>query len=237
MRLPARLLPLIGGLIVLTLLACGCDAPLSRDTLLDRLGRGNYAVFTVTYYRYAPSVMQTFAAGIGGEDYLYEQILALGPIERLDLSYRPNANRCTITRGGNDLAADRREVSKATAPGRGPLEEIIRLVKDNPTSSEAMFSRDLYAASDTADPDYFQSVDSALRSRIANQSGTSADWQFVEFTLQYRLPQAGPPVYTAEAALIPLGGANGGSQAVATLKGIADREFGKLPDPLAEDTM
>jgi len=236
MRLLARTIALIGAFIVLACLVTGCDAPLSRDVLLDRLGRGTYSVFTVSFYRYAPSDMKGFVTGVDKNDLLYEQILNTGPFQRLDISYRHDLDRCTITRGGNDLASDRKLVSTMTEAHRGAIEDIVRLIKDNGSAGAALFSRDLYATGGTDDPDYFQAIDDRLRQRIMNQSGAETDWQFVEFSLQFRLPQNGPPVYTAEGALIPLTTTGDTAQTCVALRAIAEREYQRLPDPL-EDQM
>ncbi|MEO7992861.1 MAG: hypothetical protein ABI743_00550 [bacterium] len=231
-----RALPLLVLALLLLfngVLLTGCDAPLSYATLLTRLGEGRYAEFTVTFYRYSPDAMRGFVAEDNPRQYLYERILDRGPIERLQFTFRPKFNKCELLRTGNDIDQDHRLITKSSNPQRGPLERVIRLLKDDPNAGAALFQRDLYAAEETADPDYFSAFDGALHDRLARQSGVTPTWQFAEFLLQYQLPQPGPPVYTAEAALIPLTPGGAAGTLVGALMGVAEDEFAKLKDPLA----
>lgn len=223
----------------LILLACwllaGCDAPLRHETLIDRLGTGSYSSFTVTFYRYSPAAVQGYAAGVAPADYLYERLLDQGPIERLVLTYQPKTNRAALLRTGNELDASRQYRTARTVAQRGPLEEVIRALKAEPDRTAAWFRRDLYAAADAASPDYFRSVDRALAQAINRQMGSVMDWQFVELSLTYPLPQSGPLVYTAEAALLPLTVTGGDAAVINRMLALADREFGQLQNPLPGD--
>ncbi|HYE78726.1 MAG TPA: hypothetical protein VEI97_12145 [bacterium] len=218
---------------LLAALMTGCDAPLKPDKLIQHLGKGDYSFFLVTFYRYAPSDMQAFAAGLapGSLQYAYEELLLRGPLERLDLVYRPSAKKTTITRYGNDLDLEHRLTSSTTAPQRGPLESVIQTLKGNMADTRDFFARDLYAAADGTSPDYFRAVDNQVLRVLRGQSGSTPDWHFVEFTLQYRLPQPGRPVYTSESALIPLGRPTGLDS---TLRQLADKHYQALPDPLVD---
>lgn len=232
-RYPIRtLLPLLGALLFALL--TGCDAPLQPDKLLNHLGKGDYTFFSVTFYRYPAAEMQSFALGLaGGQQYAYEQMLLQGPLERLDFTYRPKNKSTTITRFGNDLDVEHQLTSIKKAPNRGPLDEVIKLIKGNPEAMRGFFSRDVYATADETSPDYFRAVDNAVLSALRRQHGSTPEWQFVEFTLQYKLPQAGKTVLTSESALIPLG-SGAGALIDGPLQSIADKHFAALPDPLKD---
>lgn len=233
MSRPSRCLSWCGLLLSLLLLV-GCDAPLQHDALIHRLGTGGYASFQVTFYRFSPSQMQQFVAGVGPEQYLFDAIVESGPIERLQFVYTPRSHRVTVMRTGNDVDVSHRLTSQRKSGGRGPVEQVIRVLKAEPVRAGSWFERDLYKAVPASDPDYFLGFDRILHQRLMRQSGTASDWQYVELALTYPLLQAGAPVYTAEAALIPLTSAGSDGPLVSALLSLADREFAALPDPLSE---
>lgn len=227
----------LGCLLALAILLTGCDGPLTHATLIDRLGTGKYANFHVTFYRFSPSQMQGFLAGVSPEQYAFDEIIEDGPIERLQFIYSPKNHRISISRTGNDVEASQRLVTSAKSGGRGPIEDIIRALKSNPDAARSWFERDLYRQIDTSDPEYFQGFDRSLRRRLERQVGSQSDWHLVELALTYTLPQSGAPVYTAEAALLPLTSSGSDGQLVSTLLSLADREFAKLKDPKAGMTI
>jgi len=228
---------LLGCLLGVAVLLTGCDGPLLHATLIDRLGTGRYANFHVTFYRFSPAQMQGFLAGVAPEQYAFDEIIEDGPIERLQFVYSPKNHRVSISRTGNDVEACQRMVTSTKGGGRGPIEDIIRVLKSNPDVARSWFERDLYRSVDASDPEYFQGFDRSLRRRLERQTGSSSDWHLVELELTYTIPQPGTPVYTAEAALLPLTSSGPDGQLVSTLLSLADREFAKLKDPKAGMTI
>lgn len=222
--------------ILLAVLLTGCDGPLAHDTLIDRLGTGRYSTFHITFYRYHPGDMRAFLAGLPAGAYAYDEIVSDGPIERLQLVYTPRNHRVAVTRTGNDLDVSRRLVTRKSVGGRGPVEDVIRALKGAPGPARSWFARDLFRQVDSADPEYFRGFDRHLRRRLDQQTG-DADWHLIEFSLTYPLPQAGAPVYTAEAALLPLTSTGEDGLLVSALLSLADREYAKLPDPLVESPL